>query len=281
MKIKQFTVSVVVTLALVLVMAMPVWAAMPMTKGNIVNFGDTEVTLGATVKNVLVIGGNAIIDGTINDEVVVINGNLTLNSTASVRDHAIVLGGNLIADDGAYIGKGVFRIGGDFAFAGTLVAAGAVIMGLWIINVLLTVVLAIWPGIMAWVWRSGVEDVSALVSESPVRAIAAGGLGLLALFILTVLLSISMIGIPVAVLVVMIALGMIAAGMGGVCHAMGRQLQLISRQEPGSVFHRTVTGAGISALLFNVPMLGFLALLVIIAAAFGGVVMKIFKKKVA
>ncbi|HEY3423898.1 MAG TPA: hypothetical protein VGL27_03810 [Negativicutes bacterium] len=281
MKIKQFTVSVVVTLALVLVIAMPVWAAMPMTKGNIVNFGDTEIALGATVKNVLVIGGNAIIDGTINDEVVVINGNLTLNSTANVRDHAIVLGGNLVADDGAYIGKGVFRIGGDFAFAGTLVAAGAVIMGLWIINVLLTAVLAIWPGIMAWVWRSGVEDVSAFVSESPVRAVAAGGLGLLALFILTVLLSISMIGIPVAVLVVMVAVGMVAAGMGGVCHALGRQLQLISQQEPGSVFRRTVTGAGISALLFNVPMLGFLALLVIIAAAFGGIVMKIFKKKVA
>jgi hypothetical protein len=281
MKIKQFTVSVVVTLALVLVMAMPVWAAMPMTNGNIVNFGDTEVPLGFTVKNVLVIGGNAIIDGTINDEVVVINGNLTLKSTANVHDRAIVLGGNLVADDGAYIGKGVFRIGGDFAFAGTLVAAGAVIMSLWVMNALMTAVLAIWPGIMAWVWRSGVEDVSARVSESPVRAVAVGGLGLLTLFILTVLLSITMIGIPVALFVVMVAVGTIAAGMGGICHAMGRHLPLISQQEPGSVFRKTVTGAGMSALLFNIPVLGFLALLVISTAAFGGIVMKIFKKKVA
>ncbi|WP_425058126.1 hypothetical protein [Sporomusa carbonis] len=74
-------------------------------------------------------GGNITVEGTISDGVMVINGNLRLGSTASVREHAIILGGNLLTEEGAHIGKRVFRIGGDFAFADTLMAAGVVIAG--------------------------------------------------------------------------------------------------------------------------------------------------------
>lgn len=279
MKRTKLSVSLFLTLALIVMLAVPVWASAPLTDGNIVNFGDTEVPVGTTVKNVLVIGGNTTIEGTVSDEVLVINGNLALMPTASVRDHAIVLGGNLQTEEGAHIGKGVLRIGGDFAFAGTLVAAGAVVMGLWIINVVITAALLLWPGIMAGIWRCGVEGVSTTIRSNPMKAVVVGGLGLMIMLVLIVMLAISIIGIPVALLVILLTIAMLAVGIGGACHALGQYLPLLPEQDKTSTVRVTFCGAAMSALLFNVPALGFLALFMIGAAALGGIMMRFFRKR--
>ncbi|AIF50187.1 hypothetical protein [Pelosinus sp. UFO1] len=279
MKIKKFAIRLAFTLGMILMLALPVWAAAPLTGGNIVNFGDTEVPVGTTVKNVLVIGGHATIAGTISDEVMVINGNLTLLPSASVRDHAIVLGGNLLTEEGAQIGKGVFRIGGDFAFVNMLMAAGVVTTGLWIVNAIITAILLIWPVILAWIWRSGVEDVSAMIRGNIKRTIAVGGLGLMTMLVLIVMLAISIVGIPVAVLVMLLGVSVFATGIGGMCHAIGHYLPLLPEQDKMGRVRVTFVGAVMTALLYNVPALGFLALFIVAATAVGGIILKVFKKK--
>lgn len=279
MKIKKFSLHLVAIMMFIVLFTVPVWAAAPLTGGNIVNFGDTEVPAGSTVKNVLVIGGNITVEGTISDGVMVINGNLRLGSTASVREHAIILGGNLLTEEGAHIGKGVFRIGGDFAFADTLMAAGVVIAGLWIVNALLTAVLLIWPGIVAWVWRSGVEDVSAIIRDNLTRTVAIGGLGLMTMIVLVVMLTISIVGIPAAALVVLLGVIVLAAGIGGMCHAIGHYLPLLPEQDKAGSIRVTFAGAVMTALLYNIPALGFLALFIMSAAAVGGIILKVFRKK--
>lgn len=279
MKIKKLMINSVFTLVMILMFALPVWAMAPLTGGNIVNFGDTEVPVGATAKNVLVIGGHAIIAGTISDEVMVINGNLTLLPSASVRDHAIVLGGNLLTEEGSQIGKGVFRIGGDFAFANTLMAAGVVTAGFWIVNAAVTAILLIWPGIMAWVWRSGVEDVSAIIRGNLVRTVAVGGLGIMTMFVLIVMLAISIVGISAAVVVMLLGVSVFATGIGGMCHALGNYLPLLPEQDKIGSVRVTFVGAVMTALLYNVPALGFLALFIMAAAAVGGIIMNTLKKK--
>lgn len=279
MKIKKFTICLVFTLIMMSMFSLPGWAAAPLTSGNIVKFGDTEVPVGTTVKNVLVIGGHATIAGTISDEVMVINGNLTLLPSASVRDHAIVLGGKLLAEEGAQIGKGVFWIGGDFAFTNTLMAAGTVIAGLWIVNAVVTAILLIWPGIVAWVWRCGVEGVSEIIRGNLMRTIAVGGLGIMAMFVLIMMLAISIVGIPAAVLVMLLGVIMFAAGIGGMSHAIGHYLPLLPEQDKMGSVRVTFVGAVMTALLYNIPALGFLALFIMAAAAVGGIILKIFKKK--
>lgn len=274
---KKISVALIVML-LIIMFTMPVWAAAPLTGGNIVNFGNTEVPAGSTVKNVLVIGGNVIVEGTISDEVMVINGDLRLMPTASIYDHAIVLGGNLLTEEGAHIGKGVFRIGGEFAFADNLIAAGVIIAGLWIVNAAVTAILLIWPGIVAWVWRSGVEDVSAIIRGNLIRTIAIGGLGLMAMLVLIIMLIISIVGIPAAALVILLGGIVLAAGIGGVCHAIGCCLPLLPEQDKVGGVHVTIAGAVMTALLYNVPALGFLALFVMAAASVGGVILKVLRK---
>ncbi|WP_285715412.1 hypothetical protein [Pelosinus sp. IPA-1] len=41
----------------------------------------------------------------------------------------------------------------------------------------------------------------------------------------------------------------------------------------------TFVGAVMTALLYNVPALGFLALFIVAATAVGGIILKVFKKK--
>lgn len=278
MKIRTIA-SLIVVLITMIIMTVPVWAAVLPPGNNIVNFGDTEIPFGNTVKHLLVIGGNVNIEGTIGDEVMVINGNLRLGPTASVRDHAIVLGGNLLTEEGACVGKGVFRIGGDFAYAGTLFVTGAVIAGIWIANALITAVLLIWPGIMAWLSRRLVEDVSKIIRSNPVQTVTVGGLGLMTLTVLILMLTISVVGIPAAVLLVLLGFFILAAGMGGTCHALGCYLPSFQEQGRIGVVQITFIGAVMGALLYNIPMLGFLVLLILSSAAIGGILLKVLRKR--
>lgn len=280
MKRKYFLTIGVLCLVLFISFAVPAWAApATVTNGNIVNFADTVVPASATVENVIVIGGNATVDGTVRDEVVVINGNLTLASTAHVRDHVIVLGGELFTEDGAYVGKGIYRLDGNFALAATLMSAGMLVLILWAVKIFITAALVVVPGLEAWVWRAGVRDMSEIVGQRLVKTLIVGVLGGLAVIILIVLLAITVVGIPIAALAAITALLVTAAGFGGVCQAVGKVLPLKGHAEEQGVFKNTLAGAVVIALLFNVPLLGLVTLAFVVTAAFGGMLIKFFTRK--
>lgn len=254
-------------------------AAAPVTNGSIVNFADTVVPAGTTAENVIVVGGNATIAGTVTDEVVVLNGNVTLASTASVRDRVIVLGGNLSAEDGAYVGKGVFRIGGDFAMAATLVSAGFLILLLWFINIAVTAGLIVIPVALAWGFKAKVQEMGDIIQAHTIRTILVGLLGGFAVTIAALILALTIIGIPVAVLLVLLAALVSIYGLGGVCFEVGRNLPFnVSAGERGILFS-TLYGAVLLALVFNVPVIGLIALKLSLLTGFGVVILKVSTKK--
>ncbi|EAX48764.1 hypothetical protein TcarDRAFT_2453 [Thermosinus carboxydivorans Nor1] len=278
MNIKRFINILLMCFLLVFSTVMPVLAA-AVTNGNIVSFTDAEVPADATVENVIVVGGNAIIAGNVKDEVVVVNGNAILTSTAYIRDHVIVLGGDLRAESGAYVGKGVFRFGGNFDLAATLMGAGIVILALWMFKLFLTLSLIIIPVLFAWAWPVGVEEVGEIIGAGPTKAAVAGIFGGLAAIILIIFLAMTIIGLPVAVIAGLLVLVTIAAGLGGVSLAIGQNLPLNITPGNAKPVTGTLLGAVLIALVFNVPVFGIIALTGACATAFGGMLMKWFTKK--
>lgn len=278
MNIKRFTNILLMCFLLVFSTAMPALAA-AVTNGNIVSFTDAEVPADATVENVIVVGGNAIIAGNVKDEVVVVNGNAILTSTANIRDHVIVLGGDLRAESGAYVGKGVFRFGGNFDLAATLMGAGIVILALWMFKLFLTLSLIIIPVLFTWAWPVGVEEVGEIIGAGPIKAAVAGIFGGLAAIILIILLAMTIIGLPVAVIAGLLVLLTIAAGLGGVSLAIGQNLPLNITPGNAKPVTGTLLGAVLIALVFNVSVFGIIALTGVCAAAFGGMLIKWFTKK--
>jgi len=252
--------------------------AAPAIGGNIVNFADTAVPAGTTVENVIVVGGNATIAGTVTDEVVVLNGNATLTSTAHVRDRVIVLGGKLNAEDGAYVGKGVFRIGGDFALAATLLSAGFLVMLLWFVGIAATAGLVVIPAAVAWGFRTKVEAMAEVIREHAGRTVLVGLLGGLAVAITALILAFTIVGIPLAVLLILAAGLTSLYGLSGVCCQLGRSMPLNIAPGRREVLYRTLCGAVLLALVFNVPLAGLIAIKLGLITGFGAVILSAFAK---
>jgi len=270
----------VLLLCLVLLSALVSTAgATPVTVSNIVNFADTVVPEGTTAENVIVVGGNATIAGVVTDEVVVLNGNVKLTSTAKVRDRVTVLGGNFSTEDGAYVGEGVVRIGGDFAMAETLISAGLFVLLLWFINIVVTAGLIVIPITLAWGFKNRVQEMGDIIRTQTLRTILVGLLGGLAVDIAALILALTIIGIPVALLLILLA-GLVSIyGLSGVCCELGRALPLNVPAGERGVFFITLYGAVLLALVFNVPLIGLIVLKLSLMTGFGVVIVRVFTRK--
>lgn len=252
---------------------LPVSAA-AITSGNVVNFADTLVPADSTMDTVIVIGGNAFIAGNVREDVVVLNGNATLASTANVRKRVLVLGGNLETEPGASIGKGVFQIGGNFAMASALASAGLIIALLGLIKIAVTLTLISIPVILTWFCKTQVQEMSGIVQRNPVKTAWVGFLGGLALATVSLVLSITLIGIPVAILFIMAALAVSLMGLAGICCALGQALPFSVPTGERHTFFCTLYGAILLALLFNVPFIGVVAVKLSLLMAFGIMIIK-------
>ena len=74
---------------------------------------DVVVKADQTARDVVVMGGSAMIDGTVTGDLVVIMGKAKLGPTAVVRRDVVVVGGTLEADPLARVGHDRVVIGGN------------------------------------------------------------------------------------------------------------------------------------------------------------------------
>ena len=205
-------------------------------RSEIVKFGgDVRVDEDEKVTGaVVVFGGSATIAGVVTDDVVVVGGDLMIEDTADIRGSAVCMGGEITKMPGAKIGEGEVSLGsfptgasiapfvcpgrgiGGFLHHGVGLFAGLV----WIGLVLLfgAAILFFFPGAL--------ERVSATIEEVPVKSGLVGLFGEILLvpllLFVTLVLCVSIIGIPLLFLVIPLAvfaviaaffLGYIGAGV--------------------------------------------------------------------
>jgi hypothetical protein len=229
-------------------------------RGNeIVRFGaDVTVERDEIVEEVVVIGGNATINGEVDGELTVIGGNATLGPEAVIRDDVAIVGGTLNRAPGSVIEgriqnvavgderwRGanfpgmvrdtIFRdtIGRVGSFAGTLLRIG-------LLSLLALVVVAF--------GRTWTERIAERASADPLRSGLAGFLGqvlfLPLLLITIVVLVVSIVGIPLLVLLpfaFLIVMIVALVGFTGVAYYVGGLL--------ASRFGWTDRGAYVAVLL--------------------------------
>lgn len=250
-------------------------AAAPTASGYLINFADTIVPAGTTVHSVIVIGSNVYIAGNVEDEVFVLNGNATLAPTANVRDRVIVFGGQIRAEEGAYVGKGFYRIAANFVMPFSMLGFGFFILLLWFVEITITCGLLLLPVILAWGWQKKVEDLADIIQVRTNKTILLGFLGGIAVFVASSILVITIVGIPLAVILLLSVLVVSVLGLTGVCCALGRGLPFKTPfSERRSIIY-TSYGAVMLALVFNVPIIGLFALIVSLIAALGSIIIKL------
>jgi hypothetical protein len=249
-------------------------------RGNeIVRFGsDVTVERDEIVEEVVVIGGNATINGEVDGELTVIGGNATLGPEAVVRDDVAIVGGTLnrapgsviegriqnvaVGDEGwrganfpGMVRDTIFRdtIGRVGSFAGTVLRIG-------LLSLLALVVVAF--------GRTWTERIAERASSDPLRSGLAGFLGqvlfLPLLLITIVVLVVSIVGIPLLVLLpfAFLTLMIVAlVGFTGVAYYVGGLL--------ASRFGWTDRGAYVAVVL-GVLAIALITLIARAAAIVGG-----------
>ena len=213
-------------------------------RGSVVRFGgDVTIPEDETVTDdVVVIGGNAVVDGQVDGDLVVIGGTARLGPRAAIRRDVKIVGGTLVRDPGALVGGRVEEVGvgGGAHFSrpwfrrgsfGRLWPFGGISPGVRFMGTLVRVallVLLVW--IVVLVAETPVERIAERAAAEPVKSWVIGCLAELlfvpVLILTVVMLAISIIGIPLLPLVplALVALFVVfLVGFTGVTHWIGRR----------------------------------------------------------
>jgi uncharacterized RDD family membrane protein YckC len=256
---------------------------------------DYNLRSGDTARHVVVIGGDAKIEGRVTEDVVVVLGKAELASTAVIEGSFVVIGGSAEIAEGAKVGRDFVAVGGaltppSFQPGGQHVVIGTAGLGdslrslvPWLTHgLLLGRPIVPWLG---WVWLAAavffflnlclnlifdvpLRSVTTTLRTTPFSAFMAGLLVLLLAGPVCVLLAISVIGIAVIPFVLCALL--VAGILGRIAFARWLGMSLFHQSEPddrAQSLRSFVTGSALMCVAYMIPFVGFI--LWILAGVFG------------
>lgn len=250
------------------------------------------VAEGDAVNDLVVIGGDAEINGQVRGDLVVILGNVTMGTNAEVRGELVVVGGNLTAPPGVRIDGDRVVIGADEAFVPGLQWLHRPIE--WVARIGMTA--RPFPYQYAWSWLiagiflllyilasvlfpRSIERTLQVLDLRPGGSFVTGLLALMLVVPLAIFLVVSVVGI---VLVPVIVFGMLVAFFFGKIvvyryagQQIGAQLGLEFLRKP---LVALILGAALFYALYMIPVLGFVVWAAIAPLALGAALLAFFKR---
>jgi hypothetical protein len=203
-----------------------------LARNRIVVIGDDLLIEGEALSHVVAISGNAQISGRVEGDVIVLNGDATLAATAEVAGDVYVLDGRIETSGGAVVGGRSVAYPNASDLWVTLIqgpivglpASSPVVMGARL------ALLAFWAVVILLALGFGQREVlntSESVLREPFRNFILGMTAVFALLLTALLFSLLsgiFLGVPLVILVAVLALMLRFWGMVAVFHALGEWL---------------------------------------------------------
>ena len=238
---------------------------------HVVLTGRAEVRAGERAETVVILDGPAVIDGHVDGAVVALNGDIRVSGT--VEEAVVALNGRATIAGGA-------RVGGDVVSSkAPQVDAGAIVEGetrtvrfslralgffFWLAWWVAVTVSLLLLGILLLALAPAAMAAShAVARNEPGRAIGWGLLVAVGLPVISILVMLTLVGIPLGVLGLLSLAVVYATGYVVAALALGRTMV----KEPRSRYLAFLAGLGILRVLGLVPVVG--GLLTFVAAAYG------------
>jgi len=236
-------------------------------KKSITAFGGTLIIDGKIEESVLLIGGRMIVSGTVEKDVMALNSSVKINEGAIINGDLLVIGGELERSENSLLQGELFylRTGEDLkkiisgilpfvsegpGFSLMIRSAKAL---LWLIITLLVLVLL----------PRQVEQAAQLMRQSTMRTAATGLMTLLIIVFLTLIslvLSLFLIGIPLLLILLGCYLGLLAFGRAALFYTIGNSFCRAVRLRANSAIFVLLGLVFYFALRF-IPFIGFIAVL--------------------
>ncbi|MEM7481277.1 MAG: polymer-forming cytoskeletal protein [Acidobacteriota bacterium] len=247
-------------------------SAMILREGSIaerqlVSLGRDLEVHGEARADVAALDGSVLVSGRVSGDVIVLGGGAHLDSTARVAGDVFTLGGAIETEPGAQIGGRSVAYPTASAAWLTLIegpslglpATSPLVIGgkLALITSWLALVLVFFAAA-----GRNVMGTSQAIAEQPFRSFLVGVVGVLALVLTTLLFSAfaaALVGVPLLVLVVILALILKLWGMVAVFHALGAWLVRRRIRRPMRALNVATVGLIALGLIKFVPYLGIWA----------------------
>ncbi len=240
--------------------------------------GDVRVGPGEVVASVVTFGGDADIQGEVLQDVVSMGGDIHVHSTGSVRGDIVAMGGAVEVDPGADVTPGAiehtdgewqeWQDWEDWDEAETTESPGDALV-IWVTDTLASAarhtLLFLFGLLLLGLLPARLTMVTTTLREAPGRSVLTGALSAAAALVLGIVLVITLIGIPGAILLALVAAVASYAGLAAVAMILGRGLPIAALAD--KPLHQLAAGVAILFVTSLVPFFGTLALM--IAALFG------------
>ena len=246
--------------------------------------GHIQIEPGETAKDVTVLGGSVDVLGNVTGDLTVLGGSARVHKDAKVHGDATAIGGTLDIDDGAEVDGDVGVIGGVLNRAPGAKVHGETVTGkshkdkhikinlddddepgkspgislhrtMGSITGALTrsAILFVFGAVLLALATDRMERLRAEIAARPMRAFALGLIGSIAAGLSVVVLCITLIGIPIAVVGSLFA---VFAGYAGFCAALATAGQaLFGHKSPNPYVHLAI-GCVLFMLLGSIPWIG-------------------------
>lgn len=236
---------------------------------------DTVLPKAQKVENLVVIGGNATVYGSVRDSVIVLNGNLNLKSSARIMGLVLVVGGEINQEAGAQLTDNVLNINLDHATANSLFIGGILVAGVWFLRFMLSLMLMVLPVIIFFVAKDRLDPFVSIVRSSAKRTLLIGAVVNILFIAICLLLSITIVGIPIAVLLLFFAMFVFLIGFTAVSRVVGEWMPRISGKP---AWLKVFGGALLLTAGINFPLIGVALLLLLFWLSLGSAVLLFLEK---
>ncbi len=249
---------------------------------RVVTGGSTKVDKDEVVKDLVVMGGSADVRGTVTGDLSVMGGSATVREGAHVHGDATVVGGSLRLEDGARVDGDVgvlggrvdrgkkAKIGGDIKEGNgdakkpllrTARDAGSALTRTSLLFVFGAVLLALATRRM--------ESLETEIAARPMRSFALGIIGAIVGALLLLILTVTLVGIPLAVIGALLAAFAAYAGIAAVLTTAGGALFHHKTKNP---YVHLAIGCLLYLVLSSLPWIGGLVTATVVLMGIGAMV---------
>lgn len=260
------------------------------TARNLLAFGcNIRIENGATVENdVSVFGGNATVSGTVNGSIVVFGGNVLITSSGVVNGNVSAIGGNIMQETGAIVRGSINRGFGPRSPFRTILPVLPILplaplardffeWGFNLIGSMITAIAFATLGALIVLFAPDpTRRVGQAVETRPLETAGVGCLTLIVLPVLVLLFTITIIGIPVALLLLFGAILVGIFGWSAIGLLTGEKILQALKQHEILPVVAVIIGVIVLMVVGQVPLIGWLISLLIVVLGMGAVVLTRF-----
>jgi hypothetical protein len=235
---------------------------------------DTSISENQTVNEVVVVGGNATVSGNVENNVIVVNGDAIIKSTAHIKGMVLVIGGAITQAPGAVIEDDIIGISLDNSTKNSLLIGGGLLVGVWLLQFLGSLLLIALPMLLVFLLKQRMNPFVQLVRDTSGRALGVGFFSSLLAIAISLLLIITVIGIPLILIILLLIVLSMIFGLTALCLIISEKIQMIFPRK--QVWVTTGISATVIVSLMNIPIVGIIILLGVMWFSLGMVTMWYF-----